>query len=427
MPWFDGTFTTEEEKLKKQFPLFVNDDLRLSEDRKKLAVVNHFQEGDPLCELSDPKVEYGQGLTYVFYHVFVGEEAKKSEEAVSSFLAARDQDDGYAIYLYRVEDGRLFLFAYGYLATRLLRQQERLKEELNSSLPEGKEVFILPLRRYMFECPVCHNRTLPYRGMCDICDECGWEDFGEEDDDECSPLNGCTVGSYRKAYLEVKKKRPEYKRWADGRGVSVWRALLDIREEELNALWEKALPRIASDGFPSGFEGKANGGEDEANPIPEAYRKTFAFLNSHINPDGSQLREISETIPGYLKRVLTAVSSAKPSSKEDRESFPFGSYEEKDAPWIALSIAFLSHIRQSKEFRRDVDGEEFLSFCAEADPSGASLPSDGLVCYLDYEVNDRRGHSIYRFVLKKEELGDVFEPICYRKGDGDVWRLCERW
>ena len=57
MAWFDGTFNYTEEELNNEFPLPVTKNLRMSEDRKRLAIINDFEEGSELLDLSDPHAE----------------------------------------------------------------------------------------------------------------------------------------------------------------------------------------------------------------------------------------------------------------------------------------------------------------------------------------------------------------------------------
>ena len=57
MAWFDGTFDYTEEMLQKEFPLSVTKNLRMSEDRKRIAIINDFEEGSELLDLSDPHAD----------------------------------------------------------------------------------------------------------------------------------------------------------------------------------------------------------------------------------------------------------------------------------------------------------------------------------------------------------------------------------
>lgn len=43
--------------------------------------------------------------------------------------------------------------------------------------------FSHPMPTNRFECPCCGTPTLEERGAHEICEECGWEDDGQDDDD----------------------------------------------------------------------------------------------------------------------------------------------------------------------------------------------------------------------------------------------------
>lgn len=64
------------------------------------------------------------------------------------------------------------MYAYGQICKSLINNQESLKSKLTIK----EDVYIVPLVRYMFKCPVCENRTLPYRKEYEICRICDWED-----------------------------------------------------------------------------------------------------------------------------------------------------------------------------------------------------------------------------------------------------------
>lgn len=71
MAWFDGTFNYTEEELNNEFPLPVTKNLRMSEDRKRLAIINDFEEGSELLDLSDPHAEEPIPGNHIFYHTFL--------------------------------------------------------------------------------------------------------------------------------------------------------------------------------------------------------------------------------------------------------------------------------------------------------------------------------------------------------------------
>ena len=217
MAWYDGTTEYSEDELEGRFPVKVTDDIYLTEDGKKLAIINSFESGTALYDLSDPHAETGDKGEYVFYHAFSGEAAAAAERAIEDFISNADLKDGRSVTLFRQEPDSLFSYAYGHICTGLLRDQNRLR----SVLPEGtageEKAFILPLKRFMFRCPVCGQRTLPERGRFFICGECGWEDEGMDDDDAepaFGPNGDYTIREYREEYLKLKAENPNYK-WSE--------------------------------------------------------------------------------------------------------------------------------------------------------------------------------------------------------------------
>ena len=212
MPWFDETTEINEADLKDLFPVNASDDLRFSEDGKKLAIVNDFPRGTKLYDLADPRAEDEDSDHRVFYHVFLGHDAAAAESAISTFMSEADLNDCGSVTLYRKEDDLLFAYANGYICVSLLSDQAGLRAILPETL-HGEEVFILPLKRFMHKCPVCGYRTLLSRGSFEICGECGWEDEGVDDDDAEQPFgaNGdCTIRKYREEYLSLKADDPQY-------------------------------------------------------------------------------------------------------------------------------------------------------------------------------------------------------------------------
>lgn len=212
MPWFDETTEINEADLKDLFPVNASDDLRFSEDGKKLAIVNDFPRGTKLYDLADPKAEEEDSDQRVFYHVFRGKDAAAAERAIHTFMSEADLNDCGSVTLYRKADDLLFAYANGYFCASLLSDQAGLRAILPETL-RGEEVFILPLKRFLHKCPVCGYRTLLSRGSFEICGECGWEDEGVDDDDAEQPFgaNGdCTIREYREEYLKLKAEDPEY-------------------------------------------------------------------------------------------------------------------------------------------------------------------------------------------------------------------------
>lgn len=212
MEWFDGTFDYTEEKLHKEFPLSVTKNLRMSEDRKRLAIVNDFEEGSELLDLSDPYADEPVPGKHVFYHVFVGEDSVAVKSVMEEFLAKTNEGNPERIALFRKEPDRLFMYSFGYICESIVENQEPLRSIIENTPVEGENVFILPLKRYMYKCPVCGKRTLQCRGWFLICPECGWEDEGMDDEDEesCGANGDYTIRQYHKKYLKRKAENPDY-------------------------------------------------------------------------------------------------------------------------------------------------------------------------------------------------------------------------
>lgn len=214
MAWFDGTFDFSANRLNKEFPVFVMNDLRLSEDRKRLAIINSFEDGSELFDLSDPHAEERVPGKHVFFHTFLGEDAGVAKRVIKEFLSNENDDE--SIVLLKKEPDQLFMYSFGHICTSILYNQEELRSLITETPLAGKDVFLLPLKMHMFKCPVCGHRTLQYRGYFYICVECGWEDEGTDDEDKESffGVNGdYTIRKYREEYLQLKSEDPDYSWW----------------------------------------------------------------------------------------------------------------------------------------------------------------------------------------------------------------------
>jgi hypothetical protein len=59
-----------------------------------------------------------------------------------------------------------------------------------------------------YSCPCCGHPTLSERGGYEICDECGWEDDGQDDHDaqvvRGGPNGGVSLAQARAAYVDEK-------------------------------------------------------------------------------------------------------------------------------------------------------------------------------------------------------------------------------
>lgn len=212
MAWFDCTFDTTMEEIEEKYPVKVTEDLRTTEDKSRIAIINRFTESDPRFAPSDPDLKGKK----VFYHIFDGAEARKAREFITRFIADGHGENEEAIDLYRSESGRLSEYSYGELQTESVSDQETLRQTLPEEL-KSSEVFILPLKSFLYPCPVCGKRTLEWRGMFIICEECGWEDIGttalRTDDEgyESMTNGGRSIRTYRADYLKLKQADPDYK------------------------------------------------------------------------------------------------------------------------------------------------------------------------------------------------------------------------
>ena len=225
MAWYDGTDDYSLEELEKEYPVAVTPNLRMSEDRKRLAIINDYPEGTELYELSDPKVEKDHWGKHVFYQTFLGADAFAAKTAVEAFLS-RAEEDGESILLLRKDPDRLFTYSHGHICTKLTDKQAELRALLKDIPCGDPDVFMLPLKRYLHRCPVCGHRTLRYRNQYEICIECGWEDepvFDFMGMDDYSSANGGSLKEYREDYLKSKANDPEYN-WEGLFRLSEWMA-----------------------------------------------------------------------------------------------------------------------------------------------------------------------------------------------------------
>lgn len=210
MPWFDGTFGTTAEKLKAKYPIAITEELRTSEDESAIALINRCSEETPLDALADPHMDLSYRQQTPFYHPFFGDDAEKAREFIARFVAAGHGTNAHEILLVRQDPDRLYEYSYGEICTDLFSHMDELIGLLPAEL-QDESAFVLPLKVYRFACPVCGTRSLQYRGVNDICDECGWEDEGTDDEDEDTTPNGdYTIRTYREKYLKLKKENPNY-------------------------------------------------------------------------------------------------------------------------------------------------------------------------------------------------------------------------
>ena len=216
MSWFDGTFEWTEDELKKEFSIEITRDLRCNEDRTKMALVNRLKEGTALYDLSDPHTERGRNADYVFYDVFQDDEAVVAEDFIREFIKNGHADEPESIGLFRQDPEKMYLYSFGHISLSRIGDQSGLRTFLPEDIQEKTDVFVLPMKRYMYECPICHYRNLTYRYQNIICLECGWED-DEDREDAYSGPNHCTPREYREQYLKLKKENPGYSWWTEVR------------------------------------------------------------------------------------------------------------------------------------------------------------------------------------------------------------------
>ncbi len=203
MSWFDGTYTRSAAWLEEDYPNKDTEDLRVSANGSRLALINHFREGDPLLDLSDPRADEDEYGRHVFYHTFIGDDAGMARSAFAYYCERESWKSPKGLALFRQEGDRLFQYGYGYVCRTLLDRQDELQKLLPESYRMEQDVFMLPLKRYMYSCPVCWQRTLPFRGDFIICPECHWEDDGTDRIDNITLPNGdYTIRSYKKEYLK---------------------------------------------------------------------------------------------------------------------------------------------------------------------------------------------------------------------------------
>ncbi len=206
MAWFNGTYTWTQEDFEKEYPNRITEDLWQSANGLRLALINHFKEGDPLLDLADPKADEDECGKLVFYHPFLGDDAGPARAAFAHYFEMDSQLWPRNFVLFRRDEDRLFEYGGGHICRPILDRQDELQKLLPESIDREQDIYILPLKRYMYSCPVCWERTLPSRGDFIICPECGWEDDGTDNIDRPTLPNGdYTIRSYRKMYLQSKK------------------------------------------------------------------------------------------------------------------------------------------------------------------------------------------------------------------------------
>lgn len=149
--WVDGTFIGNFESLKADNEK-IADDLYKTKNGTKLFFINRFKTGTDLFRLADPHIE-NSSLDYVFYHIFIGNDAKRVEKIVNEFIITGYDKKEYSVKLFRKEKQKFYSYGYGKIVSELIKKQEELKNLFSEQIRE-KDIFIVPLSVLYFECPV---------------------------------------------------------------------------------------------------------------------------------------------------------------------------------------------------------------------------------------------------------------------------------
>ena len=210
--WHDAKRHYCREYLEDEFPIEISSCMRLSEDGKMLAIISCMEEETYTNLVFEPDFEGRE----TFFHVSYGTEAAAERMAVNQFLQGTASSEDGKIKLFRQEQGELFMYAYGIISGEWLGKVWFLYAGLarDPQCTNTKDYFVLPLKVFLFPCPVCGQKTLLYRGCYMYCDECGWEDEGIDDEDKKGVINGdWTIRTYRENYLKRKAVNPNYCWW----------------------------------------------------------------------------------------------------------------------------------------------------------------------------------------------------------------------
>ena len=240
--FWDGYEKISKYELDKEYPIIATPDLRLNKDKTRLAIINNFKKGTELYELADPEFKWpshekllfskhvatgsehaeAEEASYgksVFFHTFIGADALDARWAIRDFLAnTKDMkipEDAPRRVILINNDSRYgaagsYRYLYGHIYTGMMEHHQEHLRSLITKTPVGrKNVFVLPLAIHMYNCPACGHRTLKYRGLFEICVECGWED-----EPFTLGVNGVdTPEEYRDMYLSKKAIEPAYSWW----------------------------------------------------------------------------------------------------------------------------------------------------------------------------------------------------------------------
>lgn len=213
MAWFDGTFASSEEYLCREFPIKVTKTLRFSRNMKRVAIINDYKKGTPMYDAADPKAETDKRGDVLFCNFFCGKDAGKAGRAMMTFVKKGYHKVPENVVLFRRDGDEVFKYSYGHICSGLMLMQKDLNARFAGLSEDDGKMFVLPLKRQFYRCYVCGTRSLQYRPLWEICDECGWEDeILEGYEDEPSDINnGYTMAEYREEYNHLKEMYPGYK------------------------------------------------------------------------------------------------------------------------------------------------------------------------------------------------------------------------
>ena len=209
-------FSCSDEEMAVRYPREAAGSLRFSADGSELAVINSLAEDDPLYGISDPGAELGwqEAADRVFYHVIAGTDAEAAATKIDLFRSRPYTGTRSRVKLFRRDGHGLYWYSDGEICGGMLGRQAEMAAEIFGTGHVDGPLFILPLKRYFYACPVCGRRSLVLRGWYDICTECGWEDEGCDDPDKAQDLNGnMSIRAYRAEYEKRKKECPGWT-WA---------------------------------------------------------------------------------------------------------------------------------------------------------------------------------------------------------------------
>lgn len=192
MAWFDGTFNMSCSDFEENYPNVVTGQFRLSDDGKRLAIINDLEEGHPYFSVSEPP----ENQEEPFFCIVSGEEAEAVQEMLEAFFKQGYIRERHNISLFRYEEGRYLDYSDGFVCRDLMKDQKALRETLADKVMLPEDCFIVPLKCYLYRCRVCGIRCIHRKSFFEICPNCRWEDGGIMGE----MVNHCDMNTYRKIY-----------------------------------------------------------------------------------------------------------------------------------------------------------------------------------------------------------------------------------